>query len=343
MDPALVPFVFGEAESARLGELLEIDMTDAATSLGALHEPSTIELLLTGWGVSRIAAGDLDALPALRAIVHWGGGIGLLDEEAAARAIRVSTARDANAIPVAEFTQAMITLAAKDALWLSRTYCAEQRFIPREAEAPNAGLYRRTVGIVGASAIGTLVIGRLAASDVDVLLYDPYATEETAARLGVELVGDLEDLARRSDMLSIHAPETPATAGMISRAVLAALPDGATVINTARGALIDQDALVAELQRGRLRAVLDVTDPDVLEPGHPLYTLPNVFLTPHLAGSMGVELRRLGEAALAEVERFVAGEPFAHPADPPAASPPASAAAAPTSAAPAAPPAPERP
>lgn len=316
MDPALVPFVFGDDERARLGEMLEIDMTDAATSLAGIPAPSEVELLITGWGVPVIDRDGLDAFPALRAIVHWGGGIGFLDEAASARGIRISSARAANAVPVAEFTQAMITLAAKDAFWLSRQYCAEQRFIDREATAPRAGLFRTTVGIVGASTIGTMVIEKLRASDVEVLLYDPYATPETAQRLGAELIDDLEELARRSRILSVHAPETPRTAGMISRAVLAALPDGATLVNTARGALVDQDALVDELQRGRLRAVLDVTEPDVLEAGHPLYALPNVFLTPHLAGSMGVELRRLGESALAEVERFVAGAPFANPMQP---------------------------
>ena len=316
MDPALVPFVFGDDERQRLAEMLEIDMTDAATSLAGIPAPSEVELLITGWGVPVIDRDGLDAFPALRAIVHWGGGIGFLDEAASARGIRISSARAANAVPVAEFTQAMITLAAKDAFWLSRQYCAEQRFIDREATAPNAGLFRTTVGIVGASTIGTMVIEKLRASDVEVLLYDPYATPETAQRLGAELIDDLEELARRSRILSVHAPETPRTAGMISRAVLAALPDDATLVNTARGALVDQDALVDELQRGRLRAVLDVTEPDVLEAGHPLYTLPNVFLTPHLAGSMGVELRRLGESALAEVERFVAGAPFENPMQP---------------------------
>lgn len=316
MDPALVPFVFGADEQRRLRELLEMDTTDAATSLSAVHDPSGIELLIMGWGAGPMSPDDLDALPELRAIVHWSGGNGLLDGAAASRGIGVSSARAANAIPVAEFTLAMITLAAKDAFWASRTYCTEQRFIDREAEHAHTGLHGTTIGIVGASTIGTLVIQKLAASDVRVLLYDPYATAETAARLGVELVADLEELATRSDILSIHAPEMPSTMGMISRGVLAALPDGATLINTARGALVDQEALVDELHRGRLRAVLDVTEPDPLEPGHPLYSLPNVFLTPHLAGSMGNELRRLGHAALAEVERFVAGEPFAHPAIP---------------------------
>ncbi|HEY9309708.1 MAG TPA: hydroxyacid dehydrogenase [Microbacterium sp.] len=316
MSPALVPFVFGDAERSRLEEILEIDTTQAVTSIADVPARSEVELLITGWGVTSIGPEGLDGFPSLRAIVHWGGGVGFLDAEATARGILVSSARAANAIPVAEFSVAMITLAAKDAFWASRRYCAEQRFIDREAEFPRTGLYRSTIGIIGASTIGSLVIDRLAEADVDVLLFDPYASVETADRIGAELVTDLRELAARSDILSIHAPETPATIGMISADVLAALPDGATVINTARGALIDQVALVGQLQRGRLRAILDVTDPDVLEPGHPLYTLPNVFLTPHLAGSMGSELRRLGEAALSEVERFAAGRPFDHPMQP---------------------------
>ena len=91
------------------------------------------------------------------------------------------------------------------------------------------------------------------------------------------------------------------------------LPDGATVLNTARPALVDQDALVAELTAGRLAAVLDVTEPDPLPPGHPLLALPNAFVTPHVAGAMGNELVRLSELAVTEVERFVAGEPPLHP------------------------------
>lgn len=312
MDPALVPFVFAPAAQARVAELLEIAW-DAATSAAGIPDASAVDLLIAGWGATPAGPGDLDGLTGLRAVVHWGGGIGWLDEQAAARGIPVSTAKAANAIPVAEFTHAMITLAAKDAFWLSRQYTAEQRFIAREAAAPRAGLYGTTIGIVGASAIGTLVMRALRDNDVRVLLYDPYVSQADAEALGAELVDDLVDLAARCDLLSIHAPEMPSTVGMVSAEVLAALREGATVINTARGPLVDQDALVAELRRGRLRAILDVTDPDPLPAGHTLYTLPNVFLTPHLAGSMGVELRRLGEAALAEIERFVAGEPFTHP------------------------------
>ncbi|MFP3589036.1 NAD(P)-dependent oxidoreductase, partial [Paraburkholderia sp. SIMBA_055] len=94
-------------------------------------------------------------------------------------------------------------------------------------------------------------------------------------------------------------PDIASTRGMISARVLAALPDDATFINTARGALVDQDALVSELASGRIRAVLDVTEPDPLPAGHPLFAMPNAYLTPHVAGAMGTEIRDLGRASVA--------------------------------------------
>lgn len=318
MEPNTLPLVFDRAQRDRLESLLDIDAQTAVTSFDDVpaERLAEIEVLVTGWGVPQIGLADLERMPRLAAIVHWGGGVGFIDPEVIERGVAVSSARAANAIPVAQFTVAMIVLAAKEAFWVSRRYAIAQRPVDRETELAHAGVAHTTVGIVGASAIGSLTMEMLKQYDVDVLLYDPHATSQHATRWGATLLGSLEELARRSRILSIHAPDLPSTRGMISRAVLAALPDGATVINTARGALVDQDALVAELQSGRLRAVLDVTEPEVLPPGHPLYTLPNVFLTPHLAGSLGSELRRLGASAAAEVARLVAGEPFEHPITP---------------------------
>lgn len=318
MAPDAFPLVFAKEDVDRLDDLLDVDTSRIVTSFDELtdSERSEIEVLLTGWGVPRVGPAELDAFPALRAVVHWGGGVAFLDPSVQERGIVVSSARAANAIPVAEFTVAMIVLAAKDAFWVSRQYCAEQRQIDREAELAHTGLFRTTVGIVGASSIGTLVMEMLKAHDVEVLLHHPRATPERAAALGAELVDDLEELARRSGILSVHTPDLPQLRGMISREVMAALPGGATVINTSRGTLIDQDALVTELESGRIRAILDVTEPDVLPPGHPLYSLPNVFLTPHLAGSMGVELQRLGASATDEIARLVAGDDFRHPIAP---------------------------
>lgn len=122
----------------------------------------------------------------------------------------------------------------------------------------------------------------------------------------------LDDVIGRADVLSLHAPALESTRHMIDARRLALLRDGCTLINTARGSLIDQAALTRELVSGRISAVIDVTEPEVLPATSPLYNLPNVLLTPHIAGAVGRERERLGEMAVAEVERFVKGQPLAH-------------------------------
>ena len=141
------------------------------------------------------------------------------------------------------------------------------------------------------------------------LLHRPFLTAAQAAGLGTELV-PLDQLCRRSSIVSVHAPELPETRHLLDATHLAFLPDGATVVNTARGTLIDTDALTRECATGRLNACLDVTDPEPLPPGHPLLGLRNVLVTPHIAGAQGSEVRRLGAYAIAETERFVRGEPL---------------------------------
>ncbi|GAB3960257.1 hypothetical protein GCM10027614_81660 [Micromonospora vulcania] len=116
-----------------------------------------------------------------------------------------------------------------------------------------------------------------------------------------------------SDVVSLHQAVTPETVGQIDAHLLGLMRDGATLLNTARGAVVDQQALVAELRTGRIHAVLDVTEPEPLPADSELWQVPNLVLTPHIAGSMGNELHRIGASVVAEVRRFVAGEPFEHP------------------------------
>lgn len=153
---------------------------------------------------------------------------------------------------------------------------------------------------------------RLGDIEVSVLLYDPYISAGDAKRLGVELVS-LDHLMASSDVVSLHPPLAPETSGMITARHLSLMQDGATLINTSRGAILDQQALVAELESGRIEAVLDVTEPDVLPSDHPLYDLPNVFLTPHISGSMGPEIGRMGAHVASELNRIVLGLPLAFP------------------------------
>lgn len=268
------------------------------------------EVILGHWGCPRIDAGVIDRAPRLGLIAYAAGTVKeTIDEIVFGRDIRVTSGAVANAEPVAEFTLASILLATKDVLWRRDLWRDPAIGPQRQKSATPVGNWDKTVGIVGASIIGRRVIELLRAfPHVNVALYDPFVSADEAVALGVTKL-DLDALCARADILSIHAPSLPTTHHMIGVPQLAALRTGATIINTARGALIDHDALTAELEAGRLYAMLDVTDPEPLPDDHPLRRLPNVFLTPHLAGSEGTELRRMAEVAVDEIRRWVAGDP----------------------------------
>jgi phosphoglycerate dehydrogenase-like enzyme len=297
----------------RLVETADVDVDQVLTDYTspALAEA---EVLLTCWGAPPVDAAALTAAPALRAVVHAAGSVkSLITPEAWDRGIVVSSGADANAVPVAEYALAMILLAGKRAFTAQHIY--RERRTREGGWAPPGlalGNYRRTVGIVSASRVGRRVLGLLRPFDLDVLVADPFLDADEARRLGARLVG-LDELFAASEVVSLHAPAVPATHNMIGAAQLAALPDGATVINTARGWIIDHDALIAELRTGRINAVLDVTLPEPPSADSPLFDLPNVILTPHVAGAMDAEIARLGVSAVDELARYAAGEPFAHP------------------------------
>jgi phosphoglycerate dehydrogenase-like enzyme len=302
----------------RLHATADVDLgtvVDDFTAPGAPEVVRDAEILLTGWGAPRIDAAALDLMPRLQAVVHAAGSVKAhVAPEAFERGIQVAAAMEANAIPVAEFTFATIIYAAKRVGWFAREYRAHRKMPARHgASAPNVGANGIVIGVVGASRVGRRVLDLVAKNlDATVLVFDPYLTQEQAIALGARQT-TFDELLRRSDIVTLHAPALPETRHMIGKAQLAAMKDGAVLINTARGALVDTGALVNELRTGRIDAVLDVTDPERPPPDSPLFDLPNVQLTPHIAGALGNEMPRLFEQAIGEIERLTAGLPFAHP------------------------------
>jgi phosphoglycerate dehydrogenase-like enzyme len=264
-----------------------------------------LEVLITSWGAPRIDTEIVDCLPRLKLIAHMAGSVkGFIDDVVWRRGILVTNAVAANAVPVAEYTLAAILFANKRVFQLNQFYMEHrENRAPWTREAPNVGNYRKTVGIVGASHVGQLVTERLQPHDLRVLLYDPFVTPLASRRMGASKVG-LSELLSQSDVVSLHAPLLPDTRHMIGPRELAMMKDDATLINTARGELVDQDALIESLSAGRLFAVLDTTEPDILPADSILFRLPNVFLTPHIAGSLGGETQRLADCIVDEVERF---------------------------------------
>jgi phosphoglycerate dehydrogenase-like enzyme len=213
--------------------------------------------------------------------------------------ITVSTARGAHNTSVAE--------------WVLSVVLAHLRDLPRFVLAQREGrwdftltgeLAGKNVLIVGHGSIGEAVARRLAGFEVNV------QGVARRPRPGVSVLADLPALLPRADVVVLLVPVTPATEGLVDARFLAQLTDGALVVNAARGAIVDTGALLAELTSGRLRAALDVTDPEPLPAGHPLWSAPGLLLTPHVAGASGKPMARALAVARAQLVRYAAGEPL---------------------------------
>jgi len=273
-----------------------------------------VDCLLGSWGMPRLDAELLAAAPRLRAVCYAAGTVkGFVTDEAYDRGVTITTAMHANAVPVAECTVALITLANKNWFRASELIRREGPDGWDKRRTPHVGNYGTAVGLVGFGAVGQLVAERLAPMDLAVHAYDPHVDDAVFSDHGVGRFHDLLDLARTAHVVSVHAPNVPATRGMLGAGFFAAMRDGATFVNTARGAIVDEAALIAELRTGRIDAHLDVTFPEPPEAGHPFYELPNCWLTPHRAGSTEGEVRRLGAFAIDDCLRLAAGEEPRYP------------------------------
>ncbi|MFH7597825.1 hydroxyacid dehydrogenase [Streptomyces racemochromogenes] len=321
MSPDTRAAVLGDRTLAALVRVADVDPDLLLTGFAG-HDAildarlARAEVLFTGWGCPVLDADALHRMPRLRAVVHAAGSVkGHVTEACWERGLLVSSAAAANALPVAEYTLAAILFANKRVLEAAHAYRAARGPVDPLGRYPAVGNYGRTVGLVGASRVGRRVLELLRPFDLRVLVHDPYADPAEITSLGGEPCG-LDELLGRSHVVSLHAPELPGTRRLLDAPRLALMPDGATLVNTARGALVDTAALTRELVAGRLHAVLDHTEPEVLPAGSPLYDLPNVLLTPHVAGSLGRELDRLAVTAVEELERYAQGVGFRYPVDP---------------------------
>ncbi len=283
--------------------------------LGGLIDPKNLdarredleraEIVITGWGAPLID----DLLPLcgrLQAVLFAGGTTSrLLNKEIWSRGIVVSSSYVANAVPVAEYTLAAILFGLKGG-WRSALEFKMERRYARPRTVP--GAYRSTVGLISCGAIARELLRLLRSFDLDVLVYDPFVPDEEIRQLGAE-PAKLEEIFAEADVISLHAPELDETQGMISGELLASMKPYATFVNTARGSIVRENELyeVAK-QRTDLQFVLDVIQPEPPLPDSPLFDLPNVIVTPHIAGAMNGECRRMGRYMIEELDRHIKGQ-----------------------------------
>ena len=269
---------------------------------------SQIEILFSTWGIATLSEDEIAKyFPSLKGVFYAAGSVQAFARQYLNKGVRVFSAWKANAVPVVEYAVAQIVLANKGFYQTAqRTKAGYQA--GAEFFRNYKGNYDAKVGILGDGAIGAEVIKQLKEMHLDIYVYSITMTKEQAKSLGVKLAS-LDEIFEECDVISNHLANNERTQKIINRALLFKLKDYSTFINTGRGAQVDEGALIEILQNNpTITAVLDVTYPEPPEEGSLLYVLPNVILTPHIAGSAGLEVRRMAEYMLDESMRFKNGE-----------------------------------
>jgi len=310
LDGISYDLIYGEAERSALSRYVDfIAPPQTSQSIAEnQHLLADVDVIFSGWGAPMFDTNFLNAAPNLKVIFYGAGTIGYcMTYDVWERGVRVTSSNSANAIPVAEFTLSAILFSLKWGWQLERETRARKTY-PERNTAP--GCFGSTIGLISLGATARALLRLLKAFDLKVLAYDPYVSDDECTALGAKRVS-LEELFARSDVVSLHSPNFPETREMITGQLLASMKPGATFINTARGEIVCEEEMIEIAQRRRdLHFVLDVV---VVEPpsfDSPLYTLPNIVLTPHIAGSVGLECRRMGRYMVDELERYVAGIPL---------------------------------
>lgn len=293
---------------ARLGTLVRFD--PATGDAGAFRrELARADTMLTCWGSRPLTPADWPAerdFPFL--LAHAAGSVrGFVPREMLGPGLRVTQSAQAMAPAVAQWAVGLMLWALRQALARTEARKAGRR---TDENVPYADLEGLTVGLVGLSQVGRRVPPLLAPFGVsEILAYDPYWSPQQAAQIGVTLMG-LDELIARADVVSLHAPVTDETRQMLDARRVGLLKSGAVVVNTARAALTDQDALFARAITGDIQVYVDVTHPEPLPPNHLAYQSPNIYVAPHIGGASTQALRRMATFAIDEIERFLQGLPL---------------------------------
>ena len=278
-----------------------------------LAEPerfADVEFLFSTWGMPSMTAEEIAlCFPSLKCVFYAAGTVQKFARPFLEKGVKVFSAWAANAVPVAEYAVAQIILANKGFYATSRIAKTGDHSAAKKLAKCYLGNYGEQVGLLGAGMIGSLVAEMLKAYRLEVLVFDPFLSDEKAERLNVKKTS-LEEIFSACRVVSNHLANNAQTVGMLDGKLFLQMMPYATFINTGRGAQVVEEDLVSTLRaRNDLTAVLDVTDPEPPVEGHPFYSLPNCILTPHIAGSMGNETHRMAEYMAEEWERYTKGEP----------------------------------
>jgi len=270
----------------------------------------TAQALVTSWDSPHFGD-DLPFLaPQLRMIAHCGGEVKSRFSRSLFKRLTITNAQAPMARATAEMAAALLLYCARNVdFYRSELRKRSNRIYDHvHLHGSSESLIEQKVAMIGFGRIGRALVDLLRGFDIDWLVHDPYARRSLSRQYPVRFVG-LQKVLPQARLLVLTAALTEQTRGMLGRKNLARLPDGACIINIARGGLIDLDGVRAEVQRGRLRCALDVTDPkEPLPVEYPLRTMPGAILTPHIAGSGRRVRKAIAGVVLDDLDRFFSGK-----------------------------------
>jgi len=308
-----IDYVYAEENINRVASLCDIEKDKVYTESEILADPTPfkdVEYIFSTWSMP--GGGEIklvDYLPNLKAVFYAAGSVRYFANEYFEKNVRIFSAYAANAIPVAEFTVGQILLASKGYFQSSVLAKAGDYKTAGEISHARVGNYGANIGIIGAGMIGRKVIELLKPYKLNVKVYDVFMTEEQAEVMGVKKCS-LEEIFASCHIVSNHLANVPATVGILKKEHFASMMPYATFINTGRGAQVEEDGMIEVLEeRKDLCALLDVTISEPPVEGSKFFTLENVFLSPHIAGSQGWEVRRMAELVIDEFENYLNGRP----------------------------------
>ncbi|MBE7046183.1 MAG: phosphoglycerate dehydrogenase [Ruminococcaceae bacterium] len=264
------------------------------------------DFIFSTWGMPPMTEEEIAKyLPNVKCVFYSAGSVQSFARPFLNKGVKVFSAWAANAVPVAEYTVSQIILANKNFYPISHYMSKEEISTAKEYMNHIHGNYNAKIGIIGAGMIGKLVINMLKCFKLDILVFDPFLPDEKADELGVKKCS-LEEIFSTCNVVSNHLANNENTRGMLNKALFEKMLPYSTFINTGRGAqVVEADLSDVLKDRCDLTAILDVTLPEPPQSGHPFYTLPNCFLTTHIAGSLGYEMHRMSEYMKDEMIAYI--------------------------------------
>ncbi len=308
-----IDYVYGQKNIDKLKEMVDIDLNvyceeDIVASPDKFKD---VEYIFSTWGMP--GGGEIkltEYFPSLKVLFYGAGSIRYFAKEYFEKGVKITSAYAANAVPVAEYTVGQILLADKG--FFHSSVLAKQGEYKKalDVSAKHSGNYDAKIGIIGVGMIGRKVIELLKPYRLEILVYDKFLSDEGAKALGVEKC-ELDKIFSECDVVSNHLANVPATVGILKGEHFEKMKENSTFINTGRGAQIVEDEMLSVLaKREDICALLDVTIQEPPEENSDFFKLPNVILTPHIAGSMANEVRRMAELMVNEFDNYLNGKPL---------------------------------